>query len=60
MTIVGKIKHLVDSEVDRMQSSAHDFDDMGSQLKALGSVNTGYASIGQWNKMQTGFTAISR
>lgn len=58
--IVGKIKQLADSYVERSFACARDSEELATQLKSLGSTNAAQASNGKWHNMQKGFTAISK
>lgn len=58
--IVGRLKHLADSSVERIHSYARDSEDFGVQLKALGAINVNPSASGHWGRMQKGFTTLSR
>lgn len=58
--VIGKLKHLADSNVERTHAYARDSEDFGEQLKALGALNTNTAAGGQWLHMQKGFNTLSR
>lgn len=59
VNIIGKIKYLTDSSVERAQAAAHDASELHTQLKLLGSIHMGHVSD-NWSTMQKGFSAISR
>lgn len=58
--IVGRLKQLADSSVERVHMYAKDSEELGTQLKALGVVNINSVTGGHWTHMQKGFTALSR
>ncbi|KAK9681210.1 PX domain [Popillia japonica] len=58
--IIGKMKLLADSDVERGLACAKDTEVLSHQFKALGTINIGQISSTKWPIMQKGFTDISR
>ncbi|KAJ8923378.1 hypothetical protein NQ315_001936 [Exocentrus adspersus] len=62
VNIVGKLKHICESDVDRQSTSGRDLGDFATQLKSLSALNITHGEhfIENWKEMQGGFGAISR
>lgn len=58
--VIGRLKHLADSSVERTHAYARDSEDFGEQLKALGAINMYPTTGGHWMHMQKGFNTLSR
>lgn len=62
VNIIGKLKHLCESDIERQSASGRDLEDYALQLKALSALNIthGQDFIENWGEMQRGFSLFAR
>jgi len=57
--IVGRLKQLSDADVERTQAYARDMQELGNQLKTLGSDQTNHPRFDTWREMKKGFGMVA-